>query len=266
MMAFATLIGVLLMIIAQFVEIKFWHGLIEHLGTAFFIASILGWTIDFWLKKQITEDVFSAAMGYELPDDLKREVRYVYGNRVICEDHVQTVSIDELDNGYVRLTVGTERKLRNIGETSQYLDVSLGVDEWGVPGHPSEIIELAYEQSGKSHTIYPGDTAEINSAPDALLAKIEPPLTLRPNEVMTVFAKFSETKPVNSEHFYAFRYATLNPRVAVRVPPGYKWMVSFAHRDEPYPGHYSDITRLDGLLLPHQSIRVRWWRESPQSQ
>ena len=47
----------------------FWKSGVEHFGTAILIAAFLGLTIHIWLEKQLTEDVFAAAMGYELPDE-----------------------------------------------------------------------------------------------------------------------------------------------------------------------------------------------------
>lgn len=88
----------------------FWKSGVEHFGTAILIAAFLGLTIHIWLEKQLTEDVFAAAMGYELPDELKDEIREVYGNRILCENHSQSVQIDDLGNGFVSITIGVERK------------------------------------------------------------------------------------------------------------------------------------------------------------
>src|SRR5262245_31456273 len=75
LMGFALLIGALLILVAGFLEHwPFWKSGVEHLGTAIFIAAVLGLTIHIWLEKQITEDVFRAAMGYELPSELREEI------------------------------------------------------------------------------------------------------------------------------------------------------------------------------------------------
>ena len=99
-MLLAALIGVIILLLSIALGNEmgpFPKSVLEHLGTAIFIASVLGFTIDWWLKKQITEDVFQAAMGYELPNDLREELRNVYSNHIICEDHAQTVSITPID-------------------------------------------------------------------------------------------------------------------------------------------------------------------------
>ena len=90
-------------------------ALAEHIATAMLIACFLGLTIDFWLKKQITEDVFSAAMGYELPEDLREEVRYVYGNKLLCRHHQQNAEIVDLGNGFVSIIIELSPKVGDGG-------------------------------------------------------------------------------------------------------------------------------------------------------
>ena len=239
----------------------FWKSGVEHFGTAILIAAFLGLTIHIWLEKQLTEDVFAAAMGYELPDELKDEIREVYGNRILCENHSQSVQIDDLGNGFVSITIGVERKFINIGQTAQQFPISLGIDEWGVAGHPSEFIEIAYERDGNRTTLFPSGDIKIVERPEGNLAKARSDLTLKSKDTVTVFVKCSETRPVNGEHFFHYSYATLKPRVSVNAP-AFDWFVSFSHRDEPHRERYSNTVTLNGLLLPHQNIRVRWWPKS----
>jgi hypothetical protein len=261
-MALVGLLGIIAIFIAGKIGEPFWKSGVEHLGTAIFIAAILGFTIHIWLERQLTEDVFSAAMGYELPDELKEEIRFVYGNRILCEDHSQSMQIEDLKNGFVRVIIGTERMLRNIAQTEQELNISLGIDEWHVKGHPSAFLEIDYKFENKEKiTIFPGGDVEIFFRPEGSLARVKSSIKLASKQTVTVFTKCSETKPINGEHFFHYAYATLNPRVTVKAP-GFNWFVGFAHRDEPHRERYSDTVTLDGLLLPDQSIRVRWWPET----
>jgi hypothetical protein len=262
-MAFALLIGGLIILGAGYLEHwPFWKSAVEHLGTAIFIAAVLGLTIHVWLEKQITEDVFTAAMGYELPSELREEIRFVYGSRIICEEHTQTVRIDKLDENLVSVTVGLERTFRNIAQTKEELNIALAVDEWGIEGHPSKIIEVAYQYDNKAKLVlYPSGTATLQDRPEGPAVKAPSPVSLAPDQTLTLFTSYSETKSLSDEHFATFLYATRNPRVTVRAP-GFKWGVGFAHRGEPQVGHYSDTTILKGVLLPNQNIRIRWWPEA----
>jgi hypothetical protein len=260
-MGLALLFGMILIFSAGHIGEPFWKSGLEHLGTAVFIAALLGLTIHIWLERQLTENVFSAAMGYELPDELKDEIKFVYGNRIICEDHSQSMQIEDLKNGFVRVTIGTQRKFINIAQTEQELSISLGMDEWNVKGHPSVLLEIDYKFENKEKiAIYPDGNFEISERPEGSLVKAKENIKLASKQSVTVFTKCSETKPVNSDHLFHYAYATLNPRVTVKAP-GFNWLVAFSHRDEPHRERYSDTVILDGLLLPHQSIRVRWWPE-----
>jgi hypothetical protein len=257
------LLGVLLILAAGFLEHSpFWKSAAEHLGTALFIASILGFTIDWWLTKRIAEDVFLAAMGYELPNELREEVRHVYGDRLICTEHVQTVWIEKIkdEENFLTVTVGLERTIKNIGSTSQTVPIVTSIDEWFVPLHPSAIIELGYKLDGTGNLQTTGFVKE--KKPNSLLAEIKGGVELKPDRKLTIYSKFRETKPTEGEHYISFSYATSNPHVTVNAPQDFRWSVGFSHRAEPILGRYSDVVRLEGLLLPHQSIRVRWWRDA----
>jgi hypothetical protein len=217
-MALVGLLGIIAIFIAGKIGEPFWKSGVEHLGTAIFIAAILGFTIHIWLERQLTEDVFSAAMGYELPDELKEEIRFVYGNRILCEDHSQSMQIEDLKNGFVRVIIGTERMLRNIAQTEQELNISLGIDEWHVKGHPSAFLEIDYKFENKEKiTIFPGGDVEIFFRPEGSLARVKSSIKLASKQTVTVFTKCSETKPINGEHFFHYAYATLNPRVRIQL-------------------------------------------------
>src|SRR5262249_24570988 len=158
--------------------------------------------IHVWLEKQITEDVFTAAMGYELPSELREEIRFVYGSRIICEEHTQTVRIDKLPNtNLVLLTVGLERTFRNVAQTKEEFNLVLSVDEWGIEGHPSKIIEVAYQYENKPKMVlYPDGPAKLETRPEGPEVKSPSPLSLSPDEAITVFLSYSETKSWSDDH------------------------------------------------------------------
>ena len=230
--------------------------LAEHIATAILIACFLGLTIDLWLKKQLTEDVFSAAMGYELPEDLKQEVRYVYGNKLLCKHHQQNADIVDLGNGFVSITIGVERTIENIGETPQTLHVAVGMDEWFVPSHPSQLLECSYVKNGVHSDVSLLKTEKRDAG---FRTEYPEDVKLAPKESITVYTKMSETKPRNGDHFFAFSCATNGPAVTVSAPPDIGWNVHFTHRHPADIGKYSNTYTLNGLLLPHQAIRIHWW-------
>ena len=85
---------------------------IRDLGTAVFIAAMLGLTIDRWLKTQIARDVFQAALGYFLPQEFREEVANVARFKFLCERHVAKLHIKDIGDGSVQLTNSIERTLK----------------------------------------------------------------------------------------------------------------------------------------------------------
>ena len=77
------------------------RGVIRNLGTAVFIAAMLGLTIDRWLKTQIARDVFQAALGYFLPQEFREEVANVARFKFLCERHVAKLHIKDIGDGSV---------------------------------------------------------------------------------------------------------------------------------------------------------------------
>jgi hypothetical protein len=218
--------GLVLILLAGLILHPFWKSAVEHFGTAVFIAGVLGATIDWWLKKQITEDVFSAAMGYELPEDLKTEIRNVYGNKILCTKHVHSVELEDRGNGLVSVTVSLARTLENISEVKQPIVLKLGIDDWGLP-IPAKIIEFCYYKDEDQKTCL---TEAARHADGSLSMQWEG--VLRPRETITVLQKYCEIKHQNDEHLVTFTYATLRPTVSVHAPDHLAWTAGFVRRPE----------------------------------
>ena len=73
-----------------------WESL-PHFGIAFLISGILGLTVDRYTRKRFThevaKDVFQATIGHLLPEEFQDEMRWIYGQEAICEQHNQDVQI-----------------------------------------------------------------------------------------------------------------------------------------------------------------------------
>src|SRR5258707_13827956 len=65
---------------------------LEHLFMALTISGVLGLIIEYTLHQQIAKDVFEAAIGYLLPEELRDELRWVAGQPFLCEKHTQTTT------------------------------------------------------------------------------------------------------------------------------------------------------------------------------
>lgn len=164
----------------------------EHLAMAVAVSGVLGLTIEFTLQRDLARNVFKAAIGYLLPEELKAELRWIYGLPVLCERHVQTVSLDPIpETDLVRVRVTMVRVFRNVSDAKFELPISLGIEEWFHKDHPSKILTVNYEMNGKSVDL----ELSTKMRRSASGISIEPEVVqLDPAQRITVSMEFEETK------------------------------------------------------------------------
>jgi hypothetical protein len=232
---------------------------VEKVAEAIFIAMVLALTVDLFLKKELAKDAFEASIGYVLPKYLRTELTAIYSNQIVCESHDQQVELSQIVQDGVRVKIRVERKLRNISAVEFTFNPSVHVDEWMFDSLESKIHELAYRtHSGETRTAQVDRVTASEGDVPRWTVELQP-ATLYPNEFVVVWYCIEETKRRNDVHAFNFRYATNNPRVRVIAPDDIGWTVEFTHRDAGSQARYSNVMELSGLLLPHQSITVRWW-------
>src|SRR4051812_37749479 len=61
------------------------EGLVSEAGKALLVAAVLGYVVDHALKHELVRDAVSAALGYLLPPQLRGEMDWVYGQKVIAQ-------------------------------------------------------------------------------------------------------------------------------------------------------------------------------------
>ena len=65
------------------------------------------------------------------------------------------------------------------------------------------------------------------------------------------------------KHITSFHYPTKNPRVTINAPDGVGSRAGFSSREKLAADRIGENTyRLNGLLLPHQHIVIRWWNKT----
>lgn len=233
-----------------------WVDQIVHdLGIAVIVASLLGFSIDRWLKAEIVEDVFRAALGYILPQEFKEEVRRITSFKFLCEKHCLHAKIEILDGDKVRLTTMVERTLRNITSNVEAVRGFYSVDEWGFSEGPSQILECQLELDG-------GETIskfEVTSDREKVTARTSEVL-LRPGQSAKVSYKSVEIKRINDEASFNFRAPTKNPEIEITLPDSLECSYGFPGPDDRI--HKTKFMRrytLQGMYFPYQRMTVRWW-------
>ncbi len=236
--------------------------IVRDSGIALVTASVLGFTIDRWIKSDLAKDVFEAAAGYFLPQEFKAEIKRIGEYKFICEKHYLKVQIENSENDCARVATTYERKFRNITSAKADLKGYVHTDEWGFIHELSKIIELELElDDGRRNSADLANVATNANGVPGLLATTET-VSVAPNNTATAFAKWSEIRRRNDEISVQFGWPTLNPEIEV-VAPDFECTVSFGPLDD--EGKISQILRnynrltFSGTYFPGQRMRVRFW-------
>ena len=248
--------------------IYFAHSLKEKLGIvsetlrdagiAAVTASILGFTIDRWIKADLAKDVFQVAVGYIFPTEFREEIRRILAYRFICEKHHLIVDIEDIGEGCARVTSKYERKFRNITSSSAPIKGIIHMDEWGFTQEKSKIIE--YQLILEDGTVIVADPHNVrtdaNISPSLLLETEEKHISAK--RTATVCVKWLEIRRTNDEISINFGSPTINPEIEVNAHE-FDFMVEFGTEGEIGRARYSPRQTLNGTYFPGQKMRVRFW-------
>jgi len=118
-----------------------WGTIPRDIGVAMLVASILGFTIDRWMKEELRTDAVKATLNAIIRPEFHSKLQRIFTYEFLCEYHYMTISIRRIiDNDeQVRVTVVTERRLCNISGAPKEIPGSVHIDEWGFEGNKSSI-------------------------------------------------------------------------------------------------------------------------------
>ncbi len=236
-----------------------WHesdfGITHDIGIAILSASILGFTIDRWLKAEIVTDVFEAAMGHVLPKEYLHEIQRILTNKFICEKHQMIVEISDRGNDTVKITNSVERTSRNISAFPESIPALVHLDEWGFD-EQSTILDCEITAQGRQ----PEKFNCVIRNPDMSITAETAKVQVNPGETATVKLKWSEIRRANDEVSWIFLAPTLRPEIEVRLPMTFDYRCRFGTPSEKQDS--STIVnrhQLIGTYFPGQRMKVRWW-------
>ncbi len=91
------------------------RDILVGLGTALLVASVLGATVDQWLKRRLLGDAFETLFGYLLPSVLREELNWLMHQTFVSERFELLLSLQEIPETEL-LAVGLEirQDIRNI--------------------------------------------------------------------------------------------------------------------------------------------------------
>jgi hypothetical protein len=276
-----------------------WSHIRTALGESFIVAAALGFTVDFFYKRALARDAFEASLGYLLPEELKPELRWIYGQQIICVEHQQQITVRWIDDEHpgeqrrVRVDYELFRTMRNVSNERFEHPTFASVEEW-FRGEPSDVdlieavvrgrrfvggtlvtrevdVELPVDGSDGSDGS-DGKRATPTGAPDAPLAPsqldrtrpgvertLDRRIVIEPGEEVTFRYRGHEIHHESGVYHDTYGAPTIRPVVTVETPPELRAVVSFANRGRAQTTHLGDRYVLPNVLLPFQPIVVRWW-------
>lgn len=246
---------------------------IQHIaadfGIAFVISGVLGLTVERYTRrkfvKELANDVFEAVIGHMLPEELRQEMREIYGQKALCETHNQDVRIERIDGDRVRLICDMERRIKNISGKDTEIPIGLSIDEW-FDAEPSLITAFGYRVEDQPKVML--DCGDLNYRHEAkgrptLAPRTTPSPIVPKDKTVTVWWSSVEYKPVNSDYHAHFSYCTRNPRVRVFCDDSLEAVVTFPRESQTNKTeHIKGAFQYQGLMLTGQDIRIRWWERS----
>jgi hypothetical protein len=270
-----------------------WSHIRTALGESFIVAAALGFTVDFFYKRALARDAFEASLGYLLPEDLKAELRWIYGQQIICVEHQQQITVRWVDDERplqprrVRVDYELFRTMRNVSNERFEHPTFASVEEW-FRGEPSDVdlveavvrgeryvggtlvtrevdVELPVDRSdGKGATpIRTPATALAPSQLDWTRPGVERTLDRRiviePGEEVTFHYRGHEIHYESGAYHDTYGAPTVRPVVTVETPAELRAVVSFANRGRAEATALGGRYVLPTVLLPFQPIVVRWW-------
>ena len=236
----------------------------EGTGIALLTSAILAFTVERWLRSDLTKDIFREAIGHHLPPNyrnaLQGEIIRLSTYDFLCEDHILLITIQSVDDNCVLVTTKIERVIRNITQSSQNIGNYVHVDEWGFP-QPSQIYECSIQKldgAGKDHANF----TKTVQHDDLSISATTKTIKLGPNERAKLLSKFCEVKRATDDLSLVFMSPTTNPTIEIQVPSDtFRFKVSFGPDEEvARKEEYSTRQTLNGMYWPLQRMRVKWWR------
>jgi hypothetical protein len=249
------LLGVGLIVVPHYWAWQRDYGITSEIGVAFLVAAILGFTIDRWLKAELRDETFLAAIGQILEPEFRAEVSRIIGYKLICESHHLLVEIETTENGLVRVTTSLERKIRNKSAYPEEIQNMAHIDEWGLrQAGKSEIIECTLNINGD--VVSAGDP---KTDAYTVLRETEK-RTLKPNQTAILRGKWVEYKSTNDALYYHFAAPTINPEIEVRGTKELDCNFGFGTPNVNIVTlAYAPRKQMIGTYFPHQAMNVRWW-------
>jgi hypothetical protein len=241
--------------VVGFLFILLTSGFFHEVGVALLISALLGFSIDFYLRRNIARDAFEGAMGYFLPDDVKEAVRYIGGIDWFAEEFSLTINLQRVEGGNtIKCTIRTRKYLKNISSGAKPMKSNIHIDEWDHTPK-SEIISCTARTSSVTKSLNFESVKRFDSSVYGETDEI----SVYSGEAIELLAEAVEYKYLNDDLHYALGYAARRPKIYIEPLPGFEIRAGISADAQLQRHAHIPLYELPGFYLPWQRIMVRWW-------
>lgn len=231
------------------------------------ISGLLAVTIDRALKQEFAKDVFRATIGYALPDQLRSELEYFYGQKLVCISSLLQVSIGKGQRpDMVEVKVVLIRKLQNMSGESASVSPSFEVEN-----HISEPIIRKIHVTRGGLPLQLGEKREMRSFSDWIGCSM---FRLDPGQSCEITIEYSYEKYLADSIHETWISATSDPTLTLLWDHEFDVEVKVnSHRKASLRWIRCDGDHLKGqwgifgghTLLPYHGVVIRWKRLQPNN-
>jgi hypothetical protein len=242
------------------VENEYWKKVLEEFSIALFTAFILGLTIELSFKLQIAKDVFETSFGYLLNPEIKDEVRWIYSMGLMAEEYEQNITITQCktNKDLVVIEEMVTRIIRNISNEILDINPHIGIHDLFFKEGKSEIVSFFYTIGIKPRVEIKERVIPENYP--CVIKTINQDKRLKPNEKIKITWITKTIGRRNDCSYISFASPTKNPKIIIKIPQELKYEIDcFCRKQDDLHDLGCNTHQLEGVLLPGQAIRVRWW-------
>ncbi|MBI5787701.1 MAG: hypothetical protein HZA78_02445 [Candidatus Schekmanbacteria bacterium] len=255
-------IGTFFILLSNIVTWPKLESIVAHIGTAFYVVTILGCTVEYLIKKQLMKDVFEAAFGYVLPKILQPELQWICNQTIICTDSDWVIDLKFLDDDKdtILLHAKNNQIRENFGINPIKHSPFISIDDWFSPKRESNIIQLDYTHNTKKWP--PNDILPPKELKNSCTWHIQSEeTTLKKGEKIYLNYEFEEIKRSNDVFIAHVAYITKRTKITIKKPDDIGVDIGFAQR-ESAKRVGPDVYIIEATQLPYQFIQVRWWEKN----
>jgi len=253
------LLGLALVVAAQFIGREEIRSVVSEFGVAILIAGILAGVVEPYFRKEFARDAFLAAFRYVLPTEFREEVEKILRFDFIAERQVWTVKVDKVSDEVVLVTTTYERTIRNKTKSSRVAKAWYEAEDYKFP-NGSTTVECSIQAGDSDPLLSVGQDIGEHDA-EAKTAD----LMIPPEGIAKVWGKGSQFRRTNDSMYENFRVPIINPEIEVIInEEEFSHAIAFGTHGGwtklKYKNHYT----LSGVYFPGQFMWVRWWPKNSE--